>query len=81
MFHCCEFSKTKVKFFYPFRPEIQVLKGVNFKIRKGQSVGLVGPSGGGKSTVMSLIQRFYDPQDEISQRCVESKTVRIGSLI
>ncbi|CAK9090245.1 ATP-dependent translocase ABCB1 (ATP-binding cassette sub-family B member 1) (Multidrug resistance protein 1) (P-glycoprotein 1) (Phospholipid transporter ABCB1) (CD antigen CD243) [Durusdinium trenchii] len=53
----------QVKFFYPFRPEIQVLKGVNFKIRKGQSVGLVGPSGGGKSTVMSLIQRFYDPQE------------------
>jgi len=52
-----------VKFFYPFRPEIQVLKGINFKISSGQSVGLVGPSGGGKSTVMSLLQRFYDPQE------------------
>ncbi|CAJ1336106.1 unnamed protein product [Effrenium voratum] len=52
-----------VKFFYPFRPAIQVLKGVSFKIRQGQAVGLVGPSGGGKSTVMSLIQRFYDPQE------------------
>lgn len=52
-----------VKFFYPFRPEIQVLKGINFKITAGQSVGLVGPSGGGKSTVMSLLQRFYDPQE------------------
>ena len=52
-----------MKFFYPFRPEIQVLKGVNFKILAGQSVGLVGPSGGGKSTVMSLLQRFYDPQE------------------
>ena len=42
---------------------LQVLKGINFKIRAGQSVGLVGPSGGGKSTVMSLLQRFYDPQE------------------
>jgi len=52
-----------VKFFYPFRPEVQVLKGISFSISAGQSVGLVGPSGGGKSTVMSLIQRFYDPQE------------------
>ncbi|CAL1142099.1 unnamed protein product [Cladocopium goreaui] len=52
-----------VKFFYPFRPEIQVLKGITFKISAGQSVGLVGPSGGGKSTVMCLLQRFYDPQE------------------
>ncbi|CAJ1359168.1 unnamed protein product, partial [Effrenium voratum] len=52
----------EVRFFYPFRPEIQVLKGISFKINAGQSVGLVGPSGGGKSTVMCLIQRFYDPQ-------------------
>jgi len=52
-----------VKFFYPFRPEVQVLKGITFSISAGQSVGLVGPSGGGKSTVMSLIQRFYDPQE------------------
>jgi len=52
-----------VKFFYPFRPQVQVLKGVSFQIKPGMSVGLVGPSGGGKSTVMSMIQRFYDPQE------------------
>lgn len=57
---CIEF--VDVKFFYPFRPQVQVLKGVSFKITKGQSVGLVGPSGGGKSTVMAMLQRFYDPQ-------------------
>jgi len=38
-----------------------VLKGVNFEIKAGMSVGLVGPSGGGKSTIMALLQRFYDP--------------------
>lgn len=52
-----------MKFFYPFRPAIQVLKGINFRILRGTSVGLVGPSGGGKSTVMCLLQRFYDPQE------------------
>jgi len=52
-----------VKFFYPFRPSIQVLKGIHFRIATGTSVGLVGPSGGGKSTVMCLLQRFYDPQE------------------
>lgn len=50
-----------VKFFYPFRAQVQVLKGMSFTILPGQSVGLVGPSGGGKSTVMALLQRFYDP--------------------
>jgi len=56
-----EIEFKNVKFSYPFRAEVQVLKGVTFQIQAGQSVGLVGPSGGGKSTVMSLIQRFYDP--------------------
>lgn len=38
-----------------------VLKGVNLKIQKGQTVALVGPSGGGKSTLADLVPRFYDP--------------------
>lgn len=50
-----------VKFAYPFRPDVQVLKGVSFVLEAGTSAGLVGPSGGGKSTVMAMIQRFYDP--------------------
>jgi len=52
----------RVNFAYPFRSEVQVLRDVSFSITAGQSVGLVGPSGGGKSTIMSLLQRFYDPQ-------------------
>jgi ATP-binding cassette subfamily B protein len=38
----------------------QVLKGVSFNVEPGELIGLVGPSGGGKSTVVSLIARFYD---------------------
>mmetsp|Transcript_113154 Transcript_113154/g.205802 ORF Transcript_113154/g.205802 Transcript_113154/m.205802 type:complete len:1316 (-) Transcript_113154:105-4052(-) len=50
-----------VAFRYPFRPDVIVLRGVTFKIASGMHVGLIGPSGGGKSTVMCLMQRFYDP--------------------
>lgn len=51
-----------VCFFYPFRPDVQVLQGLSFQVAMNTSVGLVGPSGGGKSTVMAMLQRFYDPQ-------------------
>ncbi|XP_017069092.1 ATP-dependent translocase ABCB1 [Drosophila eugracilis] len=50
----------KVEFSYPTRREIQVLKGLNLSVGKGQKVALVGPSGCGKSTCIQLIQRFYD---------------------
>ena len=42
--------------------EKQVLKNINLNIQKGQTVALVGPSGGGKSTLMDLIPRFHDPK-------------------
>ncbi|GAA3983857.1 ABC transporter ATP-binding protein [Pedobacter ginsengiterrae] len=42
--------------------EKQVLKNINLTIQKGQTVALVGPSGGGKSTLMDLIPRFHDPK-------------------
>jgi len=48
-----------VEFAYPGR---EVLKGINLNIPKGKTVALVGPSGGGKSTLMDLIPRFQDPQ-------------------
>lgn len=40
----------------------QVLKNINIKVEKGKTVALVGPSGGGKSTLMDLIPRFHDPK-------------------
>ncbi|KAI3881396.1 hypothetical protein MKW92_034658 [Papaver armeniacum] len=50
-----------VDFAYPSRPEQIIFKDLNLRIRAGQSVALVGASGSGKSSVISLIERFYDP--------------------
>ncbi|CAL5026818.1 unnamed protein product [Urochloa decumbens] len=50
-----------VRFSYPSRPDTLVLDGVSLAIPEGATVGLVGGSGSGKSTVISLLQRFYSP--------------------
>ncbi|XP_031271465.1 ABC transporter B family member 11-like [Pistacia vera] len=50
-----------VSFTYPSRPDIKILKDLSLAIRYGKTVALVGESGSGKSTVISLLQRFYDP--------------------
>ncbi|MDR3748165.1 MAG: ABC transporter ATP-binding protein [Acidobacteriota bacterium] len=47
---------------FGYDPQVPVLKDVSFTIKAGQLVGVVGPTGSGKSTVVSLIPRFYDPQ-------------------
>ncbi len=46
---------------FAYSAESAVLKDVSFQIKAGQMVGIVGPTGSGKSTVVSLIPRFYDP--------------------
>ena len=50
------------QFSYPSRPEIDILQNLNLIIKPGKTVALVGTSGSGKSTVLSLIERFYDLQ-------------------
>jgi len=50
-----------VHFSYPTRPDITVLKDLKLRIKPGEIVALVGPSGGGKSTIAALISRMYDP--------------------
>ena len=49
-----------VSFAYPTKPDINALKGISFTIEPGQSVALVGYSGCGKSTIIQLLERFYD---------------------
>lgn len=56
-----EIEFKDVAFSYPSRKEIQVLNGISFKAEKGEQVAIVGGSGGGKSTVASMVMRFYDP--------------------
>ncbi|MDU8945822.1 ABC transporter transmembrane domain-containing protein [Ovoidimarina sediminis] len=54
-------SFENVSFSYPSRPEQKALDAVSFDIEPGETVALVGPSGAGKTTVIQLLLRFYDP--------------------
>ena len=56
-----EIEFKQIDFSYPARKEKQVLNKMSFHIPAGSTVALVGSSGGGKSTVVSLLQRFYLP--------------------
>ncbi|KAG7448812.1 P-loop containing nucleoside triphosphate hydrolase protein [Guyanagaster necrorhizus] len=56
-----EVTFEDIHFNYPSRPDIAVVKGINLTFRAGKTAALVGASGSGKSTVISLIERFYDP--------------------
>ncbi|KAK6760030.1 hypothetical protein RB195_021524 [Necator americanus] len=54
---------SNVSFRYPTRPVVPILNKLNLKIKKGQSVAIVGPSGSGKSSIFALIQRMYNATD------------------
>ncbi len=56
-------SLKNVHFAYPTRADVEVLKGIDLELAPGEIVAIVGPSGGGKSTIASLIPRFYDPRE------------------
>ncbi|XP_048754275.2 phosphatidylcholine translocator ABCB4-like isoform X2 [Ostrea edulis] len=58
-----------VHFRYPARPDIPILQGIDLEVQRGQTVALVGSSGCGKSTIIQLLQRFYDPEE--GQVCVD----------
>ena len=55
-------SFKDVQFSYPSRPDVPVIEGLSFELPKGQTLALVGKSGSGKSTVASLLIRFYKSQ-------------------
>lgn len=75
-----------VTFSYPTRPAVKIFKNLDFTIPQGSNVAVVGPSGGGKSTIASLILRFYVPSEgeilidgkDISTMNVKSLRRRIG---
>ncbi|GAB4821914.1 hypothetical protein N2152v2_008960 [Parachlorella kessleri] len=52
-----------VHFHYPARPTLRVLSGLSLAVQPGEIVALVGPSGGGKSSIVKLVERFYVPTE------------------
>ncbi|KAH0586250.1 Leptomycin B resistance protein pmd1 [Termitomyces sp. J132] len=56
-----EITLEDIEFSYPSRPNVQVVKGISITFEAGKTAALVGASGSGKSTVISLVERFYDP--------------------
>jgi len=77
-----EIEFDNVSFHYPGRPDLPALNGFSLRIAPGETVALVGPSGGGKSTVLRLLLRFYDPQsgviriDGVNLRDADPREVR-----
>lgn len=67
---------------FAYEPEQWILKGLNLNVRPGEKIAIVGTTGTGKSTLVDLIQRFYDPQrgkvtvDGYDLRTVDLKTLR-----
>ncbi|CAL4889522.1 unnamed protein product [Urochloa decumbens] len=56
-----EVDIREIGFAYPSRPDVMIFKGFSLNIQPGKSTALVGQSGSGKSTIIGLIERFYDP--------------------
>lgn len=69
-----ELELRDIHFHYPQRSQAPVLQGINLHIRPGETVALVGPSGAGKSSLLTLMMRFYDPQQ--GQVCLDGVDVR-----
>jgi len=70
-----------VDFAYPNAPQSQVLSGLTFTARKGETLGIIGPPGSGKSTLSHLIPRFYDVTGgRITLDGQDIRTVTLASL-
>jgi ATP-binding cassette subfamily B (MDR/TAP) protein 1 len=74
-------SFKHVHFSYPTRPNDPVLNDMSFEIKAGETVAFVGPSGGGKSTVVSMFERFYDPlEGSIEFDGTNAKDINVAHL-
>lgn len=62
-----------VDFYYPSRPDVKILNNFSLSVPSGKTIALVGSSGSGKSTVVSLIERFYDPTSGNTVKTIQSK--------
>ena len=70
-----------VGFAYPDEPDVKVLDDVNFDIRPGETIALVGPTGAGKTTIVSLISRFYNATEgRVLVDGMDIKDVTLASL-
>ncbi|KAH7524860.1 hypothetical protein FEM48_Zijuj06G0163900 [Ziziphus jujuba var. spinosa] len=77
-----EIEIKDVHFRYPARPDVEIFAGLSLQVPSGKTAALVGESGSGKSTVISLLERFYDPNagevyiDGIDLRKFQLKWIR-----
>ncbi|XP_021283667.1 ABC transporter B family member 13-like [Herrania umbratica] len=70
-----------VSFRYPMRPDVTIFQDLNLKTSAGRSLAVVGQSGSGKSTVIALIMRFYDPiSGEVMVDGYDIKSLNLRSL-
>ncbi|CAL4887382.1 unnamed protein product [Urochloa decumbens] len=68
----------EVDFAYPSRPNVIILKGLSLKIHQGKSTAIVGQSGSGKSTIIGLIERFYDPLNGVVK--IDGRDIKMYNL-
>ncbi|XP_050230996.1 ABC transporter B family member 9 [Mercurialis annua] len=74
-----EIELKDVHFRYPARPDVQIFSGFSLRIPSGKTAALVGQSGSGKSTIVSLIERFYDPDSgEVLINGVNLKKIKLS---
>jgi ATP-binding cassette subfamily B protein len=77
-----------VTFAYPDEPDVDILHDVSFKVDQGQTIALVGPTGAGKTTIVSLISRFYNTKSgrvlvdgyDISKVTIQSLRSQLGIM-
>lgn len=71
----------EVHFRYPTRMSVEVFRGLNLSVRRGETLGLVGSSGCGKSTIVQLIERFYDPTEGVIEyNSIDLKDLNVSWL-